>query len=53
MVNTLKMSVIYQIMCQIYGKLMRDVLKGAVDDPDSEWDEWLMALTDRLFDYKE
>ena len=41
------------IMKAVYQHLIRPLVKKAVDDPDENWDEMVMEILDRLFDYKE
>jgi hypothetical protein len=43
---------IYQMLCMAYATLLRDLVKKAVDDPKEEWDDVLLNVMDRLFDYK-
>jgi hypothetical protein len=33
--------------------MLRDLVKKAVDDPNEEWDDVLLSVLDRLFNYKE
>mgnify|MGYP000033852952 CR=1 FL=1 len=51
--NSIKFTVLLEIMCQIYAKLIRDILWDAMNDPDKEWDDFLMASMDRIFKYEE
>lgn len=44
---------IMMIMKAAYHHLIRPLVKKAVDDPDETWDDYLMQILDRLFDYKE
>ena len=34
-----------------YRVILRDLLIKAIDNPDSEVDEFVVAMLDRLFDY--
>jgi len=47
------MKTIYRIICYAYSVVLRDLVKKAIDDPDSEVDEFVLSLLDKLFDYKE
>jgi len=47
------MKAIYVIICYAYKTILRDLVKKAIDDPDSEVDEFVLSLLDKLFDYKE
>jgi len=49
----MKVAVIYKILCMIYADLLRPLVKKAVDDPNEDWDDMLMSILDKLFDYKE
>ncbi|MBA7471391.1 hypothetical protein ES707_06697 [subsurface metagenome] len=35
-----------------YAQLLRPVLFKAIDNPDVEWDDFVMDRMDALFDYK-
>lgn len=41
-------SFIMSILSMLYTK-MRPILLNAVDDPDSEWDDLLMNIIDKIF----
>ena len=45
-------TLILTILSALY-KVMRPILKKAVDEPDAEWDERLMDACDALFGWKE
>jgi len=34
-----------------YKSILRDLLIKAIDNPDSEVDEFVVAMLDRIFDY--
>lgn len=36
-----------------YKLFLRGIIKHAIDDPNSEWDETVLSLLDKMFDYKE
>ena len=36
-----------------YAQLIRPILLKAIDDPDKQWDDFVMARMDDLFDYNE
>ena len=42
---------LYALVCQAYAMLLRPLVKKAVDNPEEEWDDVLMGVLDRLFDY--
>jgi hypothetical protein len=37
----------------LYRGFIRPVLRKAVNDPNEEWDEYLMAIVDYIFGYQE
>ena len=47
------MKALYAILCFAYKSVLRDLVKKAIDDPDSEIDDFVLSLLDKLFDYKE
>lgn len=47
-----KLFGIIMIMKAAYRYLLRGLIKSAVDNPDENWDDTLMEILDRLFDYK-
>jgi hypothetical protein len=51
--DTMQIAVIYKILCMIYSQLLRPLVVKAVEDPDEQWDDMLMGILDKLFDYKE
>jgi len=44
-------SVIWKLVKQVYASSLRPVLLKAVDNPDVEWDDWLMRFVDNIFEY--
>lgn len=37
----------------LYKHILRDIIYGAVTDPDTEWDDVLVDVLDRVFDWSE
>jgi len=37
----------------LYKHILRDIIKGAIDDPSTDWDDALLDVLDRVFDYEE
>ncbi len=35
----------------VYRTILRDLIKTAIDNPDSDVDEFVLSMLDRLFDY--
>lgn len=50
--DKIKLFGIMIMMKAAYKYLLRDILLKAIDDPDEEWDDTVMEIIDRLFDYK-
>ncbi|GAI23057.1 unnamed protein product [marine sediment metagenome] len=44
---------LWKLIKVAYAELIRPVLFKAIDNPDVEWDDFLMTRLDDLFDYKE
>ena len=42
---------IYALVCMAY-RIFRPILVAAIDDPEKEWDDFLMGLMDKLFNYE-
>ncbi|KKM83915.1 hypothetical protein LCGC14_1304480 [marine sediment metagenome] len=45
------MNKVLVIMKFIYATILRELVFNAIDNPDSEVDEFVLKLLDRLFDY--
>ena len=44
---------IVSLMGMAYKLILRDLLKAAIDNPDTEWDEWVLKVCDSIFGYEE
>ena len=44
-------KLLYGMLCYAYAHGLRDLVKKAIDDPDSDWDELALSVLDRLFNY--
>ena len=42
---------IWTIVKLVYKTILRPLVFKAIDDPDSEVDDFVLALLDRIFDY--
>ena len=49
----MKITLIYKMACMLYGSFLRVLLKKAIDDPDTEWDDFVLNLCDKVFNYEE
>ena len=47
----MKAAMLFSMLKLIYPKYMRPVLVRSIDDPESEWDEIVMSIVDRIFMY--
>lgn len=36
----------------MYSMVLRGLIKGAINDPDDEWDEQVLEVLDRVFNYE-
>lgn len=43
-------TLVYTILRMIYKTVLRDTLVKAIDDPNSDVDEMIVGLLDRIFD---
>ncbi|MBU2249470.1 MAG: hypothetical protein KKD77_22170 [Gammaproteobacteria bacterium] len=46
----MRLTIIWPIACQLY-KIFRPILIKAVDDPNAEWDDYIMSIADKVFGY--
>jgi hypothetical protein len=51
--NEKKLERAYAVSKVLYRMWIRSMLKEAIDDPQRDWDDVLMDVADRVFDYKE
>lgn len=49
----IKLFGLLMLMKVAYQYILRGLLKSAIDDPNETWDETVLEIVDRLFDYKE
>lgn len=42
---------LYGIVCYAYANGLRSLVKKAIDDPDTEWDEVALGILDKIFNY--
>lgn len=42
---------ILKVLAYVYASMLRPVLKKAIDNPDTEWDDLAMELADRIFGF--
>ncbi len=45
-------AVLYKLLCMAYAQILRDLVKKAIDDPNTDWDDTVMMILDRLFNYE-
>jgi hypothetical protein len=46
-------TALYRVACFAYSAILRSVLQKAIDDPEEEWDELIIEICDRIFDYSD
>lgn len=46
-------SGLWTIIKIVYAQLLRGLIVKAINDPNSEWDDFLLERLDALFDYKQ
>ncbi len=49
----MKYVIIFGLVKTVYGKILRPLLVKAIDDPDEEWDDVILGIVDRIFQYTE
>ncbi len=49
----MKWVVIFELVRTVYAKILRPLLVKAIDDPNETWDDVVLAMVDRLFQYPE
>lgn len=49
----MKTAVIYSVAKTLYSSILRELLTKAISDPDQEWDDVVLTICDKIFDYKE
>lgn len=48
---TIMSKLIFKLIKFAYATILRDLVKKAIDDPESEVDDMAMEMLDRIFDY--
>ena len=46
-------TVVLNVVSVLYKMVLRSLLIKAIEDPDTEWDEFLIDFLDKLFGYEE
>lgn len=49
----MKFMAIWEIAKMAYSVILRDLLKKAIDDPNTEWDDIVLGICDKIFEYAE
>lgn len=47
----MKLALIFKFLTMVYAQVLRPLLVKAIDDPDEEWDDMILGIVDRLFNY--
>lgn len=45
-------KMIYGICCYAYATGLRGLVQKAIDDPESDYDDFAMGILDKLFNYE-
>lgn len=46
-----KFAAIWSLATMAYNTILRDLLIKAIDDPDSQWDDTVLSIVDKIFEY--
>ena len=46
-----KFETVYNILSLAYAKLLRTLIVKAVQDPEEQWDDFVLQLLDKFFNY--
>jgi len=46
-----KIPAIFGLVKIAYKMILRDLLVAAIEDPDQEWDDIVLDILDKIFDY--
>lgn len=49
--ESIKFNTVFSVIKLLYSTVLRPLLVNAVNDPDAEWDDFILAMVDRVFDY--
>jgi len=44
-------KMLYGVVCYAYANGLRALVKGAIDNPESEWDEVALGVLDKIFNF--
>ena len=47
----IKTPAIFGLVKIAYRMILRDLLLSAIEDPDTEWDDIVLDICDKIFDY--
>ena len=45
-------AALYRLLCMAYAQILRELVQKAIEDPNSDWDDTVITILDKLFDYK-
>jgi len=48
----MKWMIIFDLLKTVYAKILRPLLIKAIDDPNEQWDDFVLSIVDKLFDYE-
>lgn len=44
-------AALYKLLCMAYAEILRELVQKAIEDPNSDWDDTIIMMLDRLFNY--
>ncbi|MCK5505486.1 MAG: hypothetical protein KAJ10_10005 [Thermodesulfovibrionia bacterium] len=50
---SVKIPAIFGLVQIAYRMILRDLLVSAIEDPDTEWDDIVLEICDKIFSYSE
>lgn len=48
----LPLTAVFALTKMAYKMILRDLLVNAISDPDQEWDDFVLDILDKIFDYE-
>ena len=48
----MKLTLYWNVAKMLYKMVLRDLLIKAIDNPNEEWDDWVLSIADKVFGYE-
>jgi len=48
----MKFSVVWALAKYLNKNILRQILKDAIDDTKTQWDDFVLSICDKVFDYE-